>query len=90
MAERGFFAEVEHPEIGKLKYPGVPYRFSGIPREQPASAPLLGQTTKKYIADAWLIPNRTWSNWVKRVLYDEQRFLKGVRVVAMTQVWAGG
>ena len=43
MAARGFFVEVEHPENGKLKYPGVPYRFSGIPREAPAAAPLLGQ-----------------------------------------------
>ena len=43
MAARGFFVEVEHPENGKLKYPGVPYRFSGIPREVPVAAPLLGQ-----------------------------------------------
>jgi crotonobetainyl-CoA:carnitine CoA-transferase CaiB-like acyl-CoA transferase len=43
MAARGFFVEVEHPENGKLKYPGVPYRFSEIPREVPIAAPLLGQ-----------------------------------------------
>ena len=43
MAARGFFVEVEHPEIGKLKYPGVPYRFSEIQREAPVAAPLLGQ-----------------------------------------------
>ena len=43
MAAREFFVEVEHPENGKLKYPGVPYRFSGIPREMPMAAPLLGQ-----------------------------------------------
>jgi crotonobetainyl-CoA:carnitine CoA-transferase CaiB-like acyl-CoA transferase len=43
MAARGFFVEVEHAENGKLKYPGVPYRFSGIPREIPMAAPLLGQ-----------------------------------------------
>jgi crotonobetainyl-CoA:carnitine CoA-transferase CaiB-like acyl-CoA transferase len=47
MAERGFFAEVEHPEIGKLKYPGVPYRFSDIPRENPTAAPLLGQNNEE-------------------------------------------
>ena len=43
MASLGFFVEVEHPEIGKLKYPGVPYRFSDIKRETPMAAPLLGQ-----------------------------------------------
>ncbi len=43
MAARGFFVEVEHPETGKLKYPGVPYRFSEIQREAPVAAPLLGQ-----------------------------------------------
>jgi crotonobetainyl-CoA:carnitine CoA-transferase CaiB-like acyl-CoA transferase len=43
MAARGFFVEVENPEVGKLKYPGVPYRFSDIQREAPASAPSLGQ-----------------------------------------------
>jgi len=43
MAARGFFVEADHPEIGKLQYPGVPYRFSDIQREAPAAAPLLGQ-----------------------------------------------
>ena len=43
MAARGFFVEIEHPETGKLKYPGVPYRFSEIQREGPTAAPLLGQ-----------------------------------------------
>jgi CoA:oxalate CoA-transferase len=43
MVARGFFVEVEHPENGKLQYPGVPYRFSEINRESPQAAPLLGQ-----------------------------------------------
>jgi crotonobetainyl-CoA:carnitine CoA-transferase CaiB-like acyl-CoA transferase len=43
MATRGFFVEIEHQETGKLKYPGVPYRFSKIQREAPSAAPLLGQ-----------------------------------------------
>ena len=47
MAERGFFVEAEHPETGKLKYPGVPYRFSDIPRENPTAAPLLGQNNEE-------------------------------------------
>ena len=43
MATRGFFVEVEHQKNGVLTYPGVPYRFSGIPRQAPVAAPLLGQ-----------------------------------------------
>ena len=43
LAARGFFVDIEHPETGKVKYPGVPYRFSetSCGAEQPA--PLLGQ-----------------------------------------------
>jgi crotonobetainyl-CoA:carnitine CoA-transferase CaiB-like acyl-CoA transferase len=43
MATRGFFVEVEHQKNGVLTYPGVPYRFSEIPRQAPVAAPLLGQ-----------------------------------------------
>jgi crotonobetainyl-CoA:carnitine CoA-transferase CaiB-like acyl-CoA transferase len=43
MEARGFFVEVEHPENGKLKYPGVPYTFSEIQWETPMAAPHLGQ-----------------------------------------------
>ena len=42
LKERGFFAEIEHPEAGTLKYPTVSYQFSETPwRGRPA--PLLGQ-----------------------------------------------
>ena len=47
MAARGFFVEVEHPVTGKLKYPGVPYQFSDIPKESPIAAPLLGQNNEE-------------------------------------------
>jgi len=40
---RGFFVEVARRARDSLKYPGVPYRFSGASREQPSAAPLLGQ-----------------------------------------------
>jgi CoA:oxalate CoA-transferase len=43
MRTRGFFVEVEHKELGKLTYPGVPYHFSEITQETPVAAPLLGQ-----------------------------------------------
>jgi crotonobetainyl-CoA:carnitine CoA-transferase CaiB-like acyl-CoA transferase len=40
---RGFFAEAEHPEAGKLKHPTVPYKFSKTPSKVERAAPLLGQ-----------------------------------------------
>jgi len=43
MEARGFFAEAEHPEAGKLKYPAVPYKFSKTPSKVERAAPLLGQ-----------------------------------------------
>ena len=42
LAARGFFVEMEHPEAGKLKYPGGPYRLSATPWAI-SPAPLLGQ-----------------------------------------------
>ena len=47
MAARGFFVEVDHPVTGKLKYPGIPYIFSDIPKEAPTAAPLLGQNNEE-------------------------------------------
>ncbi len=47
MAALGFFVDVEHPEVGMLKYPGVPYRFSEIQQETPVAAPLLGQNNEE-------------------------------------------
>jgi crotonobetainyl-CoA:carnitine CoA-transferase CaiB-like acyl-CoA transferase len=43
LTAREFFVDIEHSENGKLKYPGVPYRFFDLPRETPAAAPQLGQ-----------------------------------------------
>lgn len=40
---RGFFVEIDHPETGKIEYPGVPYQFSKTPWAVERPAPLLGQ-----------------------------------------------
>jgi crotonobetainyl-CoA:carnitine CoA-transferase CaiB-like acyl-CoA transferase len=40
---RAFFTEIEHPRAGWLKYPGLPYAFSGQKKNIPRPAPLLGQ-----------------------------------------------
>ena len=40
---RGFFAEVDHPKVGKIRYPSAPYQFSETPWAVNRPAPLLGQ-----------------------------------------------
>lgn len=40
---RQFFAEVEHPVLGKALYPTVPYQLSATPARCREAAPLLGQ-----------------------------------------------
>lgn len=42
--DRGFFVEVEHPELGRsFTYPGLPYLFNGTPGRLRRRAPLLGE-----------------------------------------------
>ena len=42
--DRGFFVDVEHPELGStLSYPGTPYLLSGSPRKLQTTAPRIGQ-----------------------------------------------
>ncbi len=41
---RGFFAEVDHPELGRaVTYPGAPYKFTASPWAIRRRAPLLGE-----------------------------------------------
>ncbi len=44
--ERGFFVEISHPVVGKLKYPGRPFIMSMSPFEVKRPAPLLGEHNK--------------------------------------------
>ncbi len=43
LQERGYFTEVDHPVIGKLKFPGEIFRLPGAPWSLRRPAPLLGQ-----------------------------------------------
>ena len=42
-AERGFFVELDHSEMGRVKFPTAAYRFSKSPWALERPAPLLGQ-----------------------------------------------
>ncbi|MCK4472940.1 MAG: CoA transferase, partial [Anaerolineae bacterium] len=43
LADRGFFVDIDHPAVGKVKCPGAPFKLSGTPWQLRSSAPLLGQ-----------------------------------------------
>lgn len=47
LAFRQFWQELEHPVIGKLKYPGPPFAFSATPGKLIRPAPLLGEHNEK-------------------------------------------
>ncbi len=44
---RGFFTEVQHPEIGRAIQPGAPFKMSDSPWRLRAAAPLLGQHNRE-------------------------------------------
>ncbi|MDD9801700.1 MAG: CoA transferase [Deltaproteobacteria bacterium] len=50
LAHRGFFQVVEHALIGPLRYPGLPMRFSGLPRNlRRTPAPMLGEHNEEVL-----------------------------------------
>jgi crotonobetainyl-CoA:carnitine CoA-transferase CaiB-like acyl-CoA transferase len=53
MEHRGFFAEVEHPAVGKFKMPGAAYNLSHTPWAVRRPAPSLGQHNRE-IYEGWL------------------------------------
>ena len=50
LAARGFWREVEHPEAGRLRYPGPPYQMPDSPGEI-GRAPLLGEQSVEIYED---------------------------------------
>ncbi|HEY7295930.1 MAG TPA: CoA transferase [Dehalococcoidia bacterium] len=56
--DRGFFVEVEHPELGRsVTYPGLPYRLEGSPGRISTRAPLLGEHTYQvYVEELGVSP----------------------------------
>lgn len=44
---RGFFVEIEHPVVGKITYPGLPFELPETPSQPQRPAPLLGQHNRE-------------------------------------------
>jgi len=51
LESRGFFEEVDHPMVGRLTYPGAPYRHSKTPWRIYRCAPSLGQHNREIFCD---------------------------------------
>jgi crotonobetainyl-CoA:carnitine CoA-transferase CaiB-like acyl-CoA transferase len=43
LAARNYLVEIDHPEIGRVRYPGAPYMLSETPWRIARRAPLLGE-----------------------------------------------
>jgi crotonobetainyl-CoA:carnitine CoA-transferase CaiB-like acyl-CoA transferase len=43
LTERGFWIELDHPEVGRRPYPGPPAKFRNTPLTPTKAAPLLGE-----------------------------------------------
>jgi crotonobetainyl-CoA:carnitine CoA-transferase CaiB-like acyl-CoA transferase len=48
LSERGFFAEIDHPHVGTLRYPGAQFKMSETPWRA-GRAPLLGEHTQEVL-----------------------------------------
>lgn len=51
LAERGYFVELDHPEVGVRRHAGMPWKFSETPLAVRTPAPLLGQHTDVVLAE---------------------------------------
>jgi crotonobetainyl-CoA:carnitine CoA-transferase CaiB-like acyl-CoA transferase len=49
LAERGYIVQLEHPEIGKRKHAGVPWKMSGTPCAVSKPAPIRGADTEEVL-----------------------------------------
>jgi benzylsuccinate CoA-transferase BbsF subunit len=49
LQERGYLVELEHPEVGKRKHAGIPWKMSGTPCAVRSPAPVRGADTEEVL-----------------------------------------
>ena len=88
---RGFFKQIEHPVLGRLRYPTVPYRLSATPADIVRPAPLLGEHTEEILGEAAGIAVRAVESVRETAAPARHQAgpLQGVRVLELTKIWAG-
>ncbi len=83
---RGFFIDVDHPEIGRsIKYPGSPYKFNSPSLKRWKRAPLIGEGNDLIDEELRRLP--AGSTISGRSI--NQGILRGVRVLDFTWMLAG-
>jgi crotonobetainyl-CoA:carnitine CoA-transferase CaiB-like acyl-CoA transferase len=68
---RGFWTELDHPQAGRLRYPGTGYAFSKTPAALEQAAPLLGEHNEEIIIGRLGYSQAAYSNMLKEMFHDE-------------------
>lgn len=85
---REFFVEVDHPDAGRLVYPGAPFKFSRTPWRPGRPAPRLGEHSAEVVRD-WSRPERGAQPQPPAPSAPPASPLARVRVADFCWVWAG-
>ncbi len=91
---RDFFLTVDHPKAGQVVMPGFPYKFGETPLAVRRPAPLLGQDGQGWPSEARNRPAPTPVTLDRAPIVpaseaDKTLPLRGVRVLEVTNNWAG-
>ena len=85
--ERGAWDDIDHPQAGRLTYPGRPFTFSSAQRAKPARAPLLDEHGDDIRGVAQATPASNPAPPAEQG--DLPLPMQGIRVAEITVVWAG-
>ena len=70
LLERGYFVDIDHPEVGPRMTPGIPVKFSGMPDLNYYAAPTLGQHNEFVLKEIVGLDDATYDRLVAdRVIY---------------------
>lgn len=83
---RNIWEDIEHPETGKLRYPGRPFVMGASPTMPPRRAPLLGEHSEALQPRGSTTAPRTRAD--RDVRFAELP-MANLRVAEITVVWAG-
>jgi crotonobetainyl-CoA:carnitine CoA-transferase CaiB-like acyl-CoA transferase len=86
LAARGFFQELDHPDLGRAAYPTASYRLSATPVRLDRHAPALGEDNGLLAAPP---ANAHPPAKVQSAPTPRGGPLAGIRVLEITKVWAG-
>ncbi len=87
LEQRGFFVDLDYPELGTVTQPGAPIQLSDTPWRT-TRAPLLDEHSDEVISE-WTEGGRTPRGEVETADATHGRALQGVRVLELTTAVAG-